>query len=544
MALAVTALDHADFVSTATRQKIHDLTDKSGGPTARQRAAFASSKGVRNVTKYWPVDVVLAACSLWGIEPVLTKTGNRRAYIHGGLSYAGNAKPGTTTTAAAPTPAPAPAAKAFDVNTITSTNTTGRDPYFKPPVTVGGGGGATFAPAEQPQQAPKQPQPQPLGTAATAQDADAERQRKLEALDGRIDQRVAAAMQAAQVADAEALRTTIATTSGAAAIAVVETAGKDLLEKLQQQAAAMLQVVEQRAEERLEQAVALIDEARPVEVVVQHRGGDREEDVSLPGMQHVAFQFVLRCLTAGQNVMLVGPAGCGKTVMAKHLADALTGGRFDAVNCTEDMLASIYRGRVQPVTDTNGITRWEYVPAPFVSLFENGGVFLNDEMDRGNPNTLLTLNTALDNGYFGLPERWHAPMATKSEQFYFLGSANTYGKGANHEYVGANQLDSATLDRFVVVEMDFDRKLEQSLARGFYATVGQQRIEAVLQRAWAVRERINQHRLRRNVGTRFVVRACKMLEGGFSEDQIFSTLAAGWSADECRKADLQQTPLF
>jgi MoxR-like ATPase len=535
MPLAVTALDHADFVSTATRQKIHDLTDQPGGPTARQRATFARNKGIRNVTKYWPVADVLSACDLWAIEPVLTKTGKRRVHIHGGLAYAyaGNAKP-------EPVAAPTPVTIASTIATTSVSTSASTNPYFKPPVTVGGGGGATFAP-EQPQ---AQAAPAPVRDPATAEE---ERQRKLAALRSLVQGEVSEAMRAAQVADAEALRTTIATTSGAAAIAVVETAGRDLLEQLQQQAAAMLQQVEQHADERLQEAVALIDEARPVEVVVQHRGGgdtQPDRDVPVEGLTHAAFQFVLRALVAKQHVMLVGPAGCGKTLMSKQLADTLTPGKFDALNCTLDMMASIYRGRVQPITDKDGNTRWEYVPAPFLTRFEDGGLFLNDEMDRGNENVLLTLNTALDNGYMGLPERWHKPMAVKSEHFYFVGSANTYGKGANHEYVGANQLDAATLDRFVLVEMDYDRKLEQALVRGYYAAVGQDRIDAMLQRAWHVRERINQHRLRRNVGTRFIVRACRMLEGGFSEDQIFSTLAAGWSADECRKADLQQTPLF
>jgi hypothetical protein len=43
-------------------------------------------------------------------------------------------------------------------------------------------------------------------------------------------------------------------------------------------------------------------------------------------------------------------------------------------------------------------------------------------------------------------------------------AANTYGTGADALYVGRNQLDAATLDRFYVVEMDYDRKLEAKLA--------------------------------------------------------------------------------
>ena len=53
------------------------------------------------------------------------------------------------------------------------------------------------------------------------------------------------------------------------------------------------------------------------------------------------------------------------------------------------------------------------------------------------------------------------------ENFRFIGTANTYGNGADRMYVGRNQLDSATLDRFIVLDWYIDESLESAMARPY-----------------------------------------------------------------------------
>lgn len=49
--------------------------------------------------------------------------------------------------------------------------------------------------------------------------------------------------------------------------------------------------------------------------------------------------------------------------------------------------------------------------------------------------------------------------------FRLIACANTYGKGADREYVGRNQLDGATIDRFKpIVDLDYDEKLELAIS--------------------------------------------------------------------------------
>lgn len=49
--------------------------------------------------------------------------------------------------------------------------------------------------------------------------------------------------------------------------------------------------------------------------------------------------------------------------------------------------------------------------------------------------------------------------------FRVVAAGNTIGQGASIEYVGRTQLDAASLDRFAVVDVDYDRTIEMSCAR-------------------------------------------------------------------------------
>jgi len=52
----------------------------------------------------------------------------------------------------------------------------------------------------------------------------------------------------------------------------------------------------------------------------------------------------------------------------------------------------------------------------------------------------------------------------RHKDFYCIAAANTYGSGADREYIGRNQLDAASLDRFVFFDWNIDEDLERELA--------------------------------------------------------------------------------
>jgi hypothetical protein len=151
-----------------------------------------------------------------------------------------------------------------------------------------------------------------------------------------------------------------------------------------------------------------------------------------------------------KHPLMVGPAGGGKTTAAEQVAAAL-GLPF----YTNGSLTGAHE-----VTGYENATK--YITTPFRQAFENGGLYLADEIDGSDPAATLALNSALANGFMNFPDQ-PAPIRAHPE-FYFIGAANTYGRGADRLYIGRNQLDASTLDRFCTLTWDYDETLERSLA--------------------------------------------------------------------------------
>jgi hypothetical protein len=100
------------------------------------------------------------------------------------------------------------------------------------------------------------------------------------------------------------------------------------------------------------------------------------------------------------------------------------------------------------------------VSTAFRKAFEFGGVFLFGETDASMPGALLAFNTALANGWMDFPDG----VVQKHPDFRVVADANTFGTGADRLYVGRNQLDAASLDRYAVLDWPYDEALEAALS--------------------------------------------------------------------------------
>ena len=173
----------------------------------------------------------------------------------------------------------------------------------------------------------------------------------------------------------------------------------------------------------------------------------------LKGVQHEKFDTVLKFVANNEPVMLVGAAGSGKNELCKQVAEAL-GLDFYFTN------AVTQEYKITGFTDANG----RYQETQFYKAFKNGGLFMLDEMDASIPEVLVILNAAIANGYFDFP----APIGfvEAHPNFRVIAAGNTLGHGADYEYVGRNQLDSASLDRFAIVEIGYSKTIEDYCANG------------------------------------------------------------------------------
>ncbi len=282
-------------------------------------------------------------------------------------------------------------------------------------------------------------------------------------------------------------------------------------------AAAVLPAIQSQMQRLVDEAVG----ARvPREIVI--KAADKPA-VQMDGHVHPAFEKVLRLVKANVGVMLVGPAGCGKTHLFSQVCQALAL-QGESISLSGGVTEAHLTGRLLP-TGEGG--RFVYTESPFVKCYREGRPFLLDEMDGGDPNVLLAINQATANGGFHIEARAASGLDTyvkRHPDTVLMATANTYGTGAGAMYVGRNQLDAATLDRWYIVNMDYDKAFEERIAPS-----------QVTHFVWRLRELIQQNKWRRVASTRMIQKASAALGAGLNWQEVKADLLSGYTADELSK---------
>jgi predicted ATPase with chaperone activity len=236
------------------------------------------------------------------------------------------------------------------------------------------------------------------------------------------------------------------------------------------------------------------------------------------GYTHKLLKDAIFLCEQERQLMMVGPAGSGKTTLASQVSKAFKI-PFYSISCSAGMSEAHLLGRM--------LFDGTYVPSDFITAYEKGGVFLFDEIDAADSNTLLVVNSALANGYVSVPNRKDNPRATRHEDFICVVAGNSWGNGTN-TYQGRGYLDAAFLDRFSIskLEIEYDTVLESQL-------VGDQ--QEVLKRFHQIRDIVVKQRLKRIVSTRSIISAARQAAAGKSIAQIEKTFTTDWTPDEIKK---------
>jgi len=213
------------------------------------------------------------------------------------------------------------------------------------------------------------------------------------------------------------------------------------------------------------------------------------------------FERVYQQALCRVHTLLVGPRGCGKTVTGELLAKAL-GLPLYTISLSAGISEGVLQGWLHP---SKAGLLFEYNRSRFVKAYTEGGVVLLDELDAADSNMLMILNAALSNGRWEIPLRGEdAEPLVKHANFVCLAAANTQLHGADRVYVGRNQLDGATIDRFRMgrITVDYDEAMERAAYEPATVTFGQRlRARCRAQKGWT-----------QDVSTRNIADACKLQE--------------------------------
>jgi hypothetical protein len=259
----------------------------------------------------------------------------------------------------------------------------------------------------------------------------------------------------------------------------------------------------ERALAMLTPNAAPLDEARVLELIkanATYKGIEikkGQETRKIEGIFHKDFDKCLKLVFSGCNLWLWGPAGSGKSHFAFQISEVLGMG-YGCISLNNQTTKSDFLGYM----DANG----KYIGSEFRRIYENGGVFLLDEIDNGNPNIISLLNGGLEAHGMAFPDGF----VKKHPDFRAIACANTFGTGASELYIGRNPIDAATQNRFIKIGIGYDLELERGL-------FGSEFCEPV----WAARKKLEGQTgwvlSMRNIRT---YKAC--IEAGFDKRESFN----------------------
>ena len=246
-------------------------------------------------------------------------------------------------------------------------------------------------------------------------------------------------------------------------------------------------------------------------------------------MNSLKWKYLVRSAVRGKNIMMTGPAGCGKTLAAKSLINGLDRPNFYFnLGATQDPRATLI-GNVH-FDKSKGTYFSESL---FVKAIQTpNAVILMDELTRAHPDAWNILMTVLDQGqrYLRLDEADGQQTIKVAEGVCFVATANI-----GNEYTATRQLDKALMDRFVVIEMDtLTDEEEHGLLTYLYPTVDSDMLGNVAKIAFMTRsESMTENpRISSGVSTRTSVEIAGLLFDGFTlEESADITIYPQYDAD-------------
>jgi len=233
-------------------------------------------------------------------------------------------------------------------------------------------------------------------------------------------------------------------------------------------------------------------------------------------MSELKWKYLVRSGVRGKNIMMTGPAGCGKTMAAKSLVNSLDRpDYYFNLGATQDPRSTLIGN-----THFDSKKGTYFAESHFVKAIQTpNSVILLDELSRAHPDAWNILMTVLDYGqrYLRIDESTGSDTIKVADGVTFVATANI-----GNEYTSTRVMDKALMDRFTIVEMDvLTESDENTLLNYMFPSVDSNTLSNVAKIATLTRTESNSDtaRITSGISTRTTVELCGLLFDGFSLEE-------------------------
>ena len=238
---------------------------------------------------------------------------------------------------------------------------------------------------------------------------------------------------------------------------------------------------------------------------------------SLLKIAEISWRFAVRAALRGENLLLLGDSGTGKTLLAQTLPKVLKRPYFYFnMGATQDARSTLI-----------GNTHFKEGEGTYVaeSLFVTAiqtpnAVILLDELSRAHPDAQNILMTVLDKKqrYLRIDEKPDTPTIEVAKGVCFIATANV-----GTEYSATRTMDRAMLDRFTTLKIPhLNKDDEVELLAGMFPSLDPELINQVAEIADDTRQqiRMDNPRVSTIISTRMTTEMAALLHDGFTLKEV------------------------